>query len=137
MIQTTPEQNKLLTQEAFDAVFNKHDMSAFEKYWSPDYIQHSAHIPPGRNGLQALVEALPATARYEAGIMMAEGDLVMVHGRFSGIGGPNWIAVDIIRFENGLLAEHWDIIQDEATSNSSKSGRPMFGDFFGTIPPGA
>jgi len=55
----------------------------------------------------------------------------MLHGRFSGIGQPvNWVVVDILRIENGLLAEHWDVIQDEARRESSKSGRPMFGDKF-------
>ena len=62
---------------------------------------------------------------------MAEGDYVMLHGRFSGIGQPvNWIVADILRVENGLLAEHWDVIQDEATRAASKSGLPMFGDKF-------
>ena len=62
---------------------------------------------------------------------MAEGDFVIVHGRFSGFGQPvNWIAADIVRLENGLLVEHWDVIQDEATRASSKSGLPMFGDTF-------
>jgi len=55
-----------------------------------------------------------------------------VHGRFSGFGQPvNWIAADILRIENGILVEHWDVIQDEATRESSKSGLPMFGDKFG------
>ena len=42
----------------------------------------------------------------------------------------NWIAADILRIKDGLLAEHWDVIQDEATQEQSKSGRPMFGDSF-------
>ena len=62
---------------------------------------------------------------------MAEGDFVIVHGRFSNFGLPvNWIAVDIVRIEDGILVEHWDVIQDEATKAESKSGRPMFGDHF-------
>lgn len=131
---TVPENNKSIVREAFEAVFNKREPGAFEKYWSADYIQHSAHIPPGRQGLQSLVAALPPEARYESSIMMAEGDFVMVHGRYYGIPGPNWIVVDIIRMENGKLAEHWDVIQDEATEASSKSGLPMFGDHFGVKP---
>ena len=42
----------------------------------------------------------------------------------------NWIVADIVRMENGVLAEHWDVIQDEATRESSKSGLPIFGDKF-------
>ena len=56
---------------------------------------------------------------------------MIVHGRFSNFGLPvNWIAVDIVRIEDGILVEHWDVIQDEATKAESKSGRPMFGDHF-------
>jgi predicted SnoaL-like aldol condensation-catalyzing enzyme len=56
---------------------------------------------------------------------------VVLHGRFSGLGLPvNWIAVDIVRVQDGLLAEHWDVIQDEATREQSKSGHPMFGTRF-------
>jgi Integrase core domain len=50
----------------------------------------------------------------------------MLHGRFSGIGQPAaWIVVDIVRMADGRLAEHWDVIQDEATKEQSKGGRPM------------
>jgi hypothetical protein len=41
-----------------------------------------------------------------------------------------WIAADILRMENGRLAEHWDVLQDEASASESKSGLPMFGDRF-------
>jgi predicted SnoaL-like aldol condensation-catalyzing enzyme len=59
---------------------------------------------------------------------VADGDFVIVHGRFSGFGQPvNWIASDIVRIEDGILVEHWDVIQDEATQEQSKSGLPMFG----------
>jgi predicted SnoaL-like aldol condensation-catalyzing enzyme len=122
------EANKALVLEAFDALFNRRDYAAAERFWSPHYIQHSAHIAPGREGLFDLIRATPAELRYEHGLILAEGDHVMVHGRFSGTGRPAaWIAVDILRIEDGLLAEHWDVLQDEATSASSVSGRPMFG----------
>jgi len=132
MSQTTQEKNKALVLEAFDTLFNKRDYAAAERYWSPHYIQHSAHIEPGREGLFNLVKNAPATMRYENRLILAEGDLLMLHGRFSGIGLPaNWIVVDIVRLEDGRLAEHWDVIEDEATRESSKSGLPMFGDKFG------
>jgi predicted SnoaL-like aldol condensation-catalyzing enzyme len=67
--------------------------------------------------------------KYEPGMIVAEGDFVMVHGRFSGFGQPvNWIAVDILRIKDGILVEHWDVMQDEATKQQSKSGLPMFGE---------
>lgn len=131
MTTATEAANKTLVLEAFDTLFNKRDYAAAERYWSPDYIQHSAHIAPGRNGLFDLVKSLPSTLRYEAGVIAASGDHVIVHGRFSGHGRPvAWIAADVLRIENGVFAEHWDVLQDEATEAESKSGLPMFGDSF-------
>ena len=126
---TTTEQNKRLVWEGFDTLFNKRDYAA-EKFWSPDYIQHSAHIEPGREGLFNLVKTLPPTLRHEPGTIVAEEDFVIVHGRFSGFQPVNWIVADILRIEDGVLAEHWDVIQDEATNETSKSGLPMFGNEF-------
>lgn len=83
-MKTTPEQNKRLVLEAFDTLFNKRDYAAAEKFWSPEYIQHSAHIEPGREGLFNLVKSLPATLKYKAGLVVADGDFVILHGRFSG-----------------------------------------------------
>jgi predicted SnoaL-like aldol condensation-catalyzing enzyme len=131
MNQTMQERNKALVLDAFDTLFNKRDYEAAERYWSPNYIQHSAHIEPGRDGLFNLIRNTPDTLRYEHQLIVAEGDYVIVHGRFSGIGRPiAWIAADIVRIENGRLAEHWDVLQDEATKGESKSGLPMFGDHF-------
>ena len=128
---TTEAQNKAFVLEAFDTLFNKRDYAAAERFWSPAYIQHSAHIAPGREGLFELVKAAPKELHYENALIVADDDYVMLHGRFSGIGQPvNWIVVDILRIENGLLAEHWDVIQDEATRQQSRSGLPMFGNEF-------
>jgi predicted SnoaL-like aldol condensation-catalyzing enzyme len=131
MSKRTPEQNKAIVLEAFDTLFNNRDYAAAERYWSPNYIQHSAHIEPGREGLFNLIKGIPSTLRYEAGLIVADADFVIVHGRFSGFGTPvNWIAADILRLKEGVLVEHWDVIQDEATKEQSKSGIPMFGDRF-------
>ena len=131
MARTSPEQNKALVLEAFDTLFNRRDYATAEIYWSDRYIQHSAHIEPGREGLFNLVRSLPDTLRYENQLIMAEGDYVIAHGRFSGNGQPAaLIAADIVRFEDGKLAEHWDVLQEEATKTQSKSGLPMFGDHF-------
>jgi predicted SnoaL-like aldol condensation-catalyzing enzyme len=131
MSQTKQGKNKALVLEAFDTLFNKRDYAAAERLWSPDYIQHSAHIAPGREGLFNLVKSLPPTLKYEPGTIVAEGDFVIVHGRFSGFGAPvNWIAADILHIQDGILLEHWDVIKDEATEDQSKSGAPMFGKTF-------
>jgi predicted SnoaL-like aldol condensation-catalyzing enzyme/predicted ester cyclase len=127
----SPEHNKRIVLEAFEALFNRRDYQAAEKFWSPDYIQHSAHIPPGRDGLFNLVRAAPPTLHYDNSLVFAQDDFVMLHGRFSGNGrSHNWVAADILIMKNGVLMEHWDVLQDEATRGESVSGRPMFGDSF-------
>jgi len=108
MSETIEPKNKALVLKAFDTLFNKRDYAAAEKFWSPHYIQHSAHIAPGREGLFNLVKSLPPTLRYEPGTIVAGGDFVIVHGRFSNFGLPvNWIAADILRIKDGILLEHW------------------------------
>ena len=131
MEQSLKNKNKAIVLEAFDTLFNRRDYAAAERFWSPDYIQHSAHIEPGRDGLFNQVRSAPPTLKYEPGLIVAEGDYVIVHGRFSGRGSSvNWIAADILRIENGVLQEHWDVLQDEATEEQSKSKAPMFGKSF-------
>ena len=127
----TEGRNVQIVLNAFDTLFNKRDYASAERFWSPRYIQHSAHIPPGRGGLFELVKSLPATLRYENHIAAATGDFVILHRRFSGHGLPAaWVVADIVLMEDGVLAEHWDVIQDEATREQSRSGLPMFGDKF-------
>ena len=131
MSNTTSERNKAIVLEAFQALFNQRDYKAAERFWSPNYIQHSAHIPAGRDGLLGLIRNLPPTLKYEPGVIVADGDYVILHGRFSGMGLPaNWIVADVVRLKDGILVEHWDVIQDESTKEQSKSGNPMFGDAF-------
>src|SRR5437870_13379119 len=99
MPKTTPEQNKALVLEAFDTLFNKRDYAAAEKFWSPDYIQHSAHIPPGREGVFGLIKSLPPTLKYQHGTIVAEGNFVMVKGEFSTSGFlATWMAEAIVPF---------------------------------------
>jgi predicted SnoaL-like aldol condensation-catalyzing enzyme len=135
MSRSLEDTNKAIVLEAFDTLFNRRDYAAAERFWSPGYIQHSAHIAPGRDGLFNLMRSAPETLRYEHGLILAEGEHVMVHGRFSGNGRPTaWIAVDILRVRDGVLVEHWDVLQDEATAETSASGLPMFGSHFPTSP---
>src|ERR1700752_3890969 len=131
MSKTTSAEKKALVLEAFDILFNKRDYAAAERFWSDRYIQHSAPVPGGRDGLLGLVLSLPDPLRYENQLILAEGDFVIAHGRFSGNGRPAaWIAADVVRIEDGKLPEHWDVLQDEATKAQSVSGLPMFGDRF-------
>jgi len=116
-----PEENKALVLKAFDTLFNKRDYAMAETFWSDKYIQHSAHIPPGREGLFNLIKGMPPKLRYEPGLVVAQGEFVILHGRFSGFGAPaNWIVADIVRVRDGNLIEHWDVIQDEAQRNNQR-----------------
>src|SRR5258708_14288047 len=116
-----------LVLEAFDTLFNKRDYAAAVRFWSPNYIQHSAHIPPGREGLFELIRGLPASLRYESHVAAASGDFVLLHGRFSGHGRPaSWIAADIVRLEHGLLPDHWAVLQHAATPPQPPPGLPLF-----------
>ena len=127
----TRAKNEQIVLEAFDTLFNRRDYEAAARFWSSNYIQHSAHIEPGRDGLFNLIKSLPDTLRYENALVIADGDFVFLHGRFSGNGRPRaWIAADIVRMQDGILAEHWDVLQDEATQTESRSGQPMFGTSF-------
>ena len=131
MTQTSARRNREIVLEAFDTLFNKRDYAAAEGFWSQDYIQHSAHIPPGRDGLFSLVRSLPDELAHEVDLVMADGDMVMLRGRFTGHGQPEpWIVADFVRMEDGLLREHWDIVEDEVSREDSASGLPMFGDDF-------
>ena len=126
----SPHQNKAIVIEAFETLFNRRDLEAAKLFWSPDYIQHSALVPAGRDGLFGVIANAP-DMRYEHQLAVAEGDYVMIHGRFSHIGrSANWIVVDICRLKDGVLVEHWDVIQDEVGQAASAGGYPMFGGAF-------
>src|SRR5215472_6878571 len=110
------DRNKAFVLEAFDVLFNTRDYAAAAQYWSDDYIQHSAHIGPGRDGLFNLIRSLPQTLRYENQFILADGDQVMLYGRFSGTGNGNaaaMVTADVVRMQDGKLAEHWDVREGE------------------------
>jgi predicted SnoaL-like aldol condensation-catalyzing enzyme len=87
-------ENKNFVLTAFDTLFNKRDYEAAARFWSPDYIQHSAHIPPGRDGLFNLVRAAPPDMRYENHVTVADGDYVLLHGCFTNSGRARaWVTL--------------------------------------------
>lgn len=121
-----PQHNKALVLDSMLTLFQHHDASAVERLISPDYIQHNPHIPQGRDAIQKIVEGLSADVSYEPGLMIAEGDLVAIHGRIFGWGAEPQVVVDIFRIENGKIAEHWDVLQNEVSAANSLSGVSMF-----------
>ncbi len=117
--------------EAFDTLFNKRDYAAASRFWSDQYIQHSAHIEPGREGLFGLIRAFPtpcATSTVSSSQKATTSSSTAAFRVTDNL--RHGSAADVVRIENGVLAEHWDVLQDEATKAESKSGLPMFGDRF-------
>jgi predicted SnoaL-like aldol condensation-catalyzing enzyme len=105
-----PQRNKALVLEAMTSLFQRHDASAVERLYADDYIQHNPSIPQGRDALQCL-EVLSPSVYYEPGLIIAEDDLVAIHGRIRGWADEPQVVVDIFRVEGGKLVEHWDVLQ--------------------------
>ncbi|MFI7338915.1 nuclear transport factor 2 family protein [Streptomyces sp. NPDC050085] len=123
---TETERNKAAVLEFLTTAFNAKDFTALDRYLHPDYLQHSPVIPTSRAGLRTFIADLPDAVRYEPGAVIAEGDLVMIHGRYSGSTEKPLVAVDIFRFEEGLVVEHWDVLQDEVPAKDAVAGNHMF-----------
>ena len=120
------EANKALVSKVMTAVFIHRDSSVVEQHFLVGYVQHNPLIPNGRDAIPALIAALPPEFKYEAGMIVAEGDLVMIHGRYTGWAPKPMIAVDIFRVADGKLAEHWDVMQEEVPSTKTANGNGMF-----------
>ena len=117
---------KAVVVEALTKAFNDRDFSLLEEWWSPEYIQHNPFIPAKRAGLRGFVEKLSRERRYEHGRAFAEGDFVVVHGRYVGGDSKPLVAADIFRFENDKVIEHWDVLQEEVPAEQTQTGNPMF-----------
>ncbi|MEU8824881.1 nuclear transport factor 2 family protein [Streptomyces sp. NPDC048636] len=118
--------NGELVRNALTALFVNRDTSAVERYWSESYLQHNPEMPDARDHLAGIVAALGDDFRYEPGLVVAEGDYVTIHGRYTGWAEKPLLAVDIFRIEDGKIAEHWDVLQEEVPAEATKSGRSMF-----------
>lgn len=121
-----PHSNRALVLNAMTSLFQHHDASAVGQLYADDYIQHNPNIPQGRDALQGLVETLSPSVRYEPGLIIAEGDLVAIHGRIRGWSDEPQVVVDIFRVEGGKLVEHWDVLQNEVPVSGGVAGLSMF-----------
>lgn len=116
-----PIRNKAIVLDAMVSLFQRHDIQAVDRLYASDYVQHNQGIAQGRAALRALVEALPSNIFYEPGLIIAEGEYVAIHGRIVGWAERPQITVDMFRLEQGKLAEHWDVMQDEVVSDDGPS----------------
>lgn len=121
-----PQRNKALVIEAMTSLFQRHDASSVERLYAADYIQHNPSIPQGREALRSLVADLSPAVYYEPGLIVAEGDLVAIHGRIRGWADVPQVVIDLFRIENGKLAEHWDVLQNEVPATTARGGIAMF-----------
>ena len=120
------EANKALVLAGIKGVFIDRDPSAVDRLFSADYRQHNPQIPNGAAAIKALLGNLSRDFKYEPGLVMADGDYVSIHGRYTGWGPKPMMAVDIFRVANGKIAEHWDVMQEEVPAAQSANGNSMF-----------
>jgi len=117
--------NKALVLAGIKGVFINRDPTVLDRLFSDNYKQHNPQIPNGTSALKALLPKLPADFKYEPGLVVAEGDYVMIHGRYTGWGPKPMVAVDIFRVANGKIVEHWDVLQEEVPAAKSANGNSM------------
>ena len=117
--------NKELVIKAVTEVFINGDATALDRYWSENYVQHNPQIPNGREALKQLISG-GGNMKYEMGLVVADGDFVMVHARITGFGPKPLIGVDIFRVKEGKLAEHWDVLQEEVPAENTATKNSMF-----------
>jgi predicted SnoaL-like aldol condensation-catalyzing enzyme len=120
------EANRALVLAGIKGVFIDRDPSAIDRLFSADYRQHNPQIPNGPAAVKALLGNLSRDFKYEPGLVMADGDYVSIHGRYTGWGPKPMIAVDIFRVADGKIAEHWDVMQEEVPAAQSANGNRMF-----------
>lgn len=126
MADDRPNRNRALVLDAMTSLFQRHELSAVDRLYADNYIQHNPNIPQGRDALRRIVETLSPSVHYEPGLIIAEGDLVAIHGRIRGWAEAPQVVIDIFRIEGGKLAEHWDVLQEEVPAASGAAGLSMF-----------
>ena len=119
------DSNKQVVLKVLKGAFIERDVTVVDRYFSPDYVQHNPVIPNGSGAIAKLIPTLKGLS-YKIGMVVAEGDLVMVHGRYVGWGPKPLVAVDIFKVKNGKVVEHWDVMQEEVPASATASGNPMF-----------
>lgn len=112
------QQIKDLVCKAHHELFTLHDTDALQRYFSPDFIEHSPLVADGLAGLKQLVEDCPKM-KHEAVRVLVDGDLVAIHGRFEHLDVEPLVGFDIYRVRDGKIVEHWDGLVPEAAANSS------------------
>jgi predicted SnoaL-like aldol condensation-catalyzing enzyme len=111
--------NKDLVLKAAGELFGDKDPAAVDRWVAQNYRQHSSLAGDGPEALRGLVANLPEGFRYELARVIADGDLVALHGTYHGFGPEPLVAFDLFRVEDGKLAEHWDALTPVVTEPAS------------------
>ena len=119
------EANKALVLAGIKGVFVDRDPAVLDRRFSDDYRQHNPLIANGTAAIKAVIAGLSPDFKYEPGLVVADGEYVMIHGRYTGWGPKPLVAVDIFRVANGKIAEHWDVMQEEVPAAQSANGKSM------------
>ena len=117
--------NKQIVLEVLKRAFIERDPTVVEQCFAASYKQHNPIIPDGPSAIAKMIPTLTGLT-YEPGMAVADGDLVMVHGRYTGWGPKPMVAVDIFRVQDGKVVEHWDVMQEEVPAPQTASGNAMF-----------
>lgn len=117
--------NKEIVLKAMDEFFHQRDVSALNKYWQESYLQHNPSMINGHEGLKNILGILDKDFKWNPGIIVDQGDIVVTHSLVRGWGPVPVIVADIFRLEDGKIAEHWDVVQEEVPASKSASGNAM------------
>ncbi|MEU6371607.1 nuclear transport factor 2 family protein [Streptomyces sp. NPDC046909] len=111
---------KATALKAWGELIGDKDPSAVDRWVSPDYIQHSPTAGPGREPLRQLIAGIPDGFHHETHRVLADGDLVALHGTYHGAGPTPLVAFDVFRYDtDGQAAEHWDALAPQAATTVS------------------
>lgn len=117
--------NKEIVLKAMKEFFGDRDATAINRYWHESYIQHNPSMINGHEGLKNILSILDAGFTWKPGIVVEENNVVITHSLVNGWGPVPVIVVDIFRLEDGKIAEHWDVVQEETLASKSANGNSM------------
>lgn len=117
--------NERIVINALDQLYTHRDLTAINRYWRDPYIEHAPFADNGTAALRSTVRNLPANFSYERGLVMSQGNEVVVHARVTGIAPTPVIVIQIFRLDHGKIVEHWENVQKDVPADQSANGNPM------------
>jgi predicted SnoaL-like aldol condensation-catalyzing enzyme len=110
-------------REAMISIFDRKDISAVDRFFADQFIQHDPNISNGLAGLRQYAANIAASpdARIRIYRTLEDGDLVLLHSKYEGLNGQvaSLVAFDLFRFKDGKIVEHWGGQEPESPPNPS------------------